>query len=427
MASIQVSPSPAMVDEKLTIIVKGLNVGSKVTIRSFVTEGRFKFEAHAHYVVDHRGEIHIAEQPSHGGTYTGVEPMGLFWGMQSCPGQRQGIRYMKLDVTTPASTTLSLHKGHLDTSTLQDDQPITTTTVDRWYMAKNVQRIPIRHGRIRGVLFKPKGPGPFPGVIDLFGAAGGCIQIRAALLASHGFAAFALAFFGYEDLPKAAWNLDCEYFEEAVDYFSGIYYIETGGIGVVGVSTGAMVALLIASLYPDKISAVVSISGPVAMFPFPLLLKGEVMEYIGWEFDRVQKGPDGGYMMRYAADSLQIAPEGAKIKVEKARNLLLIYGDADLDWPTDEHTSEAIKRLDAHGHHGYKMLCYHGAGHLIEPPYAPTTSVSFFKGEVIAWGGTPKPHADAMEDSWKHILEFLSNHIGYGTLNTEYSWIKSLL
>ena len=57
------------------------------------------------------------------------------------------------------------------------------------------------------------GPGQFPGVIDMFGAAGGCIQFRAALLASHGFATFALAYFDYEDLPKATWNVECEYFE----------------------------------------------------------------------------------------------------------------------------------------------------------------------------------------------------------------------
>ena len=47
----------------------------------------------------------------------------------------------------------------------------------------------------------------------MFGAAGGCIQFRAALLASHGFATFALAFFDYEDLPKATWGIECEYFE----------------------------------------------------------------------------------------------------------------------------------------------------------------------------------------------------------------------
>ena len=56
------------------------------------------------------------------------------------------------------------------------------------------------------------GVGPFPGVIDLFGTAGGLTEFRSALLASRGFASFALAYFGYDDLNKGmAW--DMEYFE----------------------------------------------------------------------------------------------------------------------------------------------------------------------------------------------------------------------
>lgn len=37
-----------------------------------------------------------------------------------------------------------------------------------------------------------EGPGPFPGVLDLWGGGGKLVEYRAALLASHGFAAIAL-------------------------------------------------------------------------------------------------------------------------------------------------------------------------------------------------------------------------------------------
>lgn len=63
----------------------------------------------------------------------------------------------------------------------------------------------------------PTGPGPFPGVIDLFGGAGGLIEFRAGLLASRGFAVLALAFFAYDDLPRVLAQLDLEYFEEAAE------------------------------------------------------------------------------------------------------------------------------------------------------------------------------------------------------------------
>ena len=56
------------------------------------------------------------------------------------------------------------------------------------------------------------GDGPFPGVIDLFGTAGGIIEFRSALLASRGIASLSLPYFRYEDLPDTLYDLDLEYF-----------------------------------------------------------------------------------------------------------------------------------------------------------------------------------------------------------------------
>ena len=56
------------------------------------------------------------------------------------------------------------------------------------------------------------GNGPFPGVIDLFGTAGGILEFRSALLASRGFASLSLPYFRYEDLPDTMFDIDLEYF-----------------------------------------------------------------------------------------------------------------------------------------------------------------------------------------------------------------------
>ena len=64
----------------------------------------------------------------------------------------------------------------------------------------------------------PAGPGPFPAVVDIFGArGGGNLDYRAALLASRGFVSYSLPFFAYEDLPTTLDNIQLEYFE--VKYF----------------------------------------------------------------------------------------------------------------------------------------------------------------------------------------------------------------
>lgn len=60
-------------------------------------------------------------------------------------------------------------------------------------------------------------PGPFPGIVDVFGAGGGLLEYRASLLAGKGFAVMALAYYNYDDLPKSMESLHLEYFEEAVN------------------------------------------------------------------------------------------------------------------------------------------------------------------------------------------------------------------
>lgn len=52
----------------------------------------------------------------------------------------------------------------------------------------------------------------------MFGIIGGLTEFRASLLASHGFAVLALAYFAYEGLPDKLLETDLEYFEEAADF-----------------------------------------------------------------------------------------------------------------------------------------------------------------------------------------------------------------
>jgi dienelactone hydrolase len=111
---------------------------------------------------------------------------------------------MKKDVTTPLVVDMVV-RG-------EDDQVLASTSCERWFLSPDVLRVPVRHGRLRGTLFIPKDRGPFPGVVDLYGTAGGLVEYRAALLASKGFVTFALAYFAYDDLPRAI-DLDMEYFE----------------------------------------------------------------------------------------------------------------------------------------------------------------------------------------------------------------------
>ena len=63
----------------------------------------------------------------------------------------------------------------------------------------------LKDGRVTGTLFLPNNQkGPYPTIISMYGGMikGQVVEERSALLASHGFASLALAFFGAKDLPK---------------------------------------------------------------------------------------------------------------------------------------------------------------------------------------------------------------------------------
>ena len=55
--------------------------------------------------------------------------------------------------------------------------------------------------------------------MDLLGGTGGLVEFKASLLASRGFAALALAYFGYDDLPSSiSPYVELDYIEEAAKW-----------------------------------------------------------------------------------------------------------------------------------------------------------------------------------------------------------------
>ena len=89
----------------------------------------------------------------------GVHQMGLFWSMKPAPYEPQWIRLFKRDASTPLVTTITAYKGTIDFEELYSTQhtPLVSTTINRWYMGKGVQKITVTHGRLRGSLFVPPG------------------------------------------------------------------------------------------------------------------------------------------------------------------------------------------------------------------------------------------------------------------------------
>ncbi|XP_027700533.1 acyl-coenzyme A thioesterase 1-like [Vombatus ursinus] len=408
--SLRWSPGPrSLWDEPLAISVHGLAPAQPVTLRaSFRDEKGELFQASARYQADAGGQLDLARAPALGGSYSGVEPMGLFWSMKPA---KPYWRLVKRDVQTPFLVELEVYDGH-------DPQPtkvMAQVVHERGFLGPGVKRIPVREGSVRATLFLPPGSGPFPGIIDIFGAGGGLLEYRASLLAGHGFAVLALAYYAFEDLPKDMKELHLEYFEEAVQYLKNHSQVKGPGVGLLGFSKGGDLCLSMASHLKD-ITATVTLNGSMANVGSVLHYKGMTIPPLGSDPKRIKMTKDGFADIVDALNNpLEEPNRRSLIPVEKAEScFLFLVGLDDHNWKSEFYANEAAKLLQAHGKKKPKIICYPATGHYIEPPYFPVCPVSFHAlvGTLVIWGGEVSAHSMAQIDAWKQLRAFFHKHLG---------------
>jgi dienelactone hydrolase len=125
------------------------------------------------------------------------------------------------------------------------------------------------------IFFLPSGEGPHPGLVLLGGSGGGIPNgVQAKLLASHGYAVLALAYFQPSELgadtdtadrpldrvPETLHRVPLSYFDRAVSWL--VDHEQVGAIGIHGGSRGSEPAVLTASRN-EAVSSVV-VSAPLA-------------------------------------------------------------------------------------------------------------------------------------------------------------------
>lgn len=148
---VSVLPAPrCLFDDPVQILVAGLQPQQAVTLRaSLVDESGELFQAHALYRAGSRGDLDLSRSPALGGSYLGVEPMGLLWSLQSKTPYK---RLAKRNVLTPFHVDIEVYDGHGDMSHL-----LGKCTNERWFLGEGVKRIPVREGRLKATLFLPPG------------------------------------------------------------------------------------------------------------------------------------------------------------------------------------------------------------------------------------------------------------------------------
>ena len=209
--------------------------------------------------------------------------------------------------------------------------------------------------------------------------------------------------------------------------FRNVDVIQSDKIGVLGLSRGGELALLLGATFP-AINAVVACSSSglvqsgidgnnysrsawtyhgqplqqaVVKFTPLLALK------LAWQSMRVQSFPMRDMFLTTLNDHKHL--EEATIPVENTQGpILLISGDDDQMWPSTLFSELVMKRLIEH-HHPFsdQHLHYQGAGHFVSFPYGYPFLPPFVKRvQGLAVGGTVKDTAASVADSGRRYWHF---------------------
>lgn len=390
--------SNLVVDEPPSLRLVGGAPGQLVRIRaSSVDSCGAAHESWAEYEVAPDSTVDPARQRARAGTYEGIDPFGLWWSMSSAAG-RPFARDLR-----PIATAVSAEIAGAIVARIQ---------LDRLRVAPHVIVSPVREEGLVATLFLPGGSSPAPGVIVLGGSEGGIARAEglSALLASHGFAALALAYFALEGLPPQLAEIPLEYLETATRWLLKRPEVSPRGLGVMGISRGGELALLFASICPE-VRAVVGYSASSVLWPG--YTPGASRARPAWT--------RGGAPLPFALflDGLQDRSRvrEAEIPVEQIQgSVLLISGGDDRMWPSHVLGEMAMRRLAGADRRGRdRHLTYPGAGHAVgRAPGLPAAATSVVDQRTFvshALGGSRACNARSAEDSWPRVLAFLAEHL----------------
>lgn len=425
--ALRVEPATALIDEPVTIQVTGAVPGVPIDITAAMTghDGN-RLSATATFVANDAGCVDVTTDATVSGSYVGVDRMGLIWSMTPAD-----------DAASVGGAAVARGAGFEVEITATQGSASTRCLIQRRWLADGVTVTPIDDAGLTANLFLPA-KASSGAVILLSGSEGGKHWEWGALVASRGFTALTLAYFGAPGVPDELCAIPLEYFERAVAWLKVRPEVGDGPIVVMGGSRGGELALLLGATI-DNIDAVVAIAPSANLWAGlpkrPRLLgppawthHGRPLPYLGrglpatlWHIRSIWSARKTGtpialrsYFLAMMKNDNAVAK--TSIAVERIRGpVLVISGTDDQMYPSTQAAEQIIERLrDAHRPFADRHCNYHGAGHQIRPPYAPTTTSTGqhpIPGLAWACGGNPHDDAIACEQSWSEIIAFLDNVI----------------
>lgn len=391
--TLEVVPNRILFDESAAVRGKGLAPNEHATIRAELTDGGGQhWASQADFIADEAGSVDASKQAPVAGSYKEVSPLGLIWSM--LPTSKNVSTYQPPKNQAPQ--TIEFHL-------MRKNQKLASATLEQISLAEGVRRDPVHDDGLRGIFFAPAGAGRHNAVLVVGGSNGGAPTRQAAWLASHGFAAFALAYFRYEDLPDQLEGIPLEYFQHALAWMARRPEVAPDHIAVMGTSRGGELALQLGSMFP-AITAVVAYVPADVRYASCCRMNGTA----AWTWQ--------SRALPYLVPRFGRTPEAvmtSAIEVERTHGpILMISGEDDHLWRSWEMADNVMARLKrAHFTYSFENLKYPHAGHSagrpgIQPAWHGQV-LNPTSGRANDLGGSAKGDAASTIDSMPKVLEFL--------------------
>jgi dienelactone hydrolase len=403
-----------LVDEPVGIVVRGCEPNAPVHVTMLVDGAGGIFRSEATYQADDTGAVDTAVAASRSGTYLGVDPLGLWWS-----GDPVGPSTLGPSAPLTGRLRVETSGGSVE------------ATVERSWLAPGATMTPVDEAGVSGLFARPSGNGPFPAVVAFAGSGGGLgpAAAWAPVLASHGFATLAVAYFGAPGVPAELERIEVEVVERAVGWLGRRNDI-TPGVAVTGISRGSELALLAGALL-DGVAAVAAFApsgvswgglGPRGPIDAPAwTFRGEDLPYApmappppGMDLTGISAPLRLRPLFEAALAAYPDAIDAAEIPVERIRGpVFLVSGGSDAMWPSTEMADIAVRRAAEHDFaHSMIHLRYPDGGHTCfgvpGTPVVVDSGPHPVTGGIYAFGGTRAANAAARADCWPRLLDFLA-------------------
>lgn len=377
-------PSASLVDQPVSIEVRGLRPGTLVSVsvdeNGWVGRGVFRADRH--------GNVSPARQPSLRGTYTGLAPMGLFWSMREGPGF-----------------------GPWSGGTVRVTAVVRGSVVGRAKLTRRARvagvkstSLSVRRDGFNGRFYRPaRGASTRVPVLLIGGSEGGLsMTAEAALLASHGFPALDVAYFGAAGLPRNLQRIPLEYFVGAARWLGRQPGVDPHRLVVYGVSRGTEAAMLLAAHFPTLFAGVVVLSPSSyvkgAFVPGKLGVHGAAWTVGGRPIAYItRKNPHGG--------AIPFRSVRADVFVTAGLEDNLAFG-----YPAEQ---DMVAKLSPLPDRRVIATVYPHGGHFIDTavPYLPWGHTFYNEalGVTETLGGSSAGDSTARADEWPRILRFVGS------------------